>query len=91
MNVQFVYTYALETHVQNPLPPQTSHAEQRAHLQAEQQRRKEVLKRRDEDKESKQKELMRKVAPGFQASGGVLQPSRMSNTPSTGLDGLEGM
>lgn len=67
-----------------------SHADQRAHLQAEQERRADVLKRREEAKEEKQKEMMRKVAPGFQSSS-VLQPGRALSTPAPAMDGLEGL
>ncbi len=40
------------------------------------------LKRREEDKERRKKEALRKVAPGFEPSAGTLVPQRVGGNPS---------
>lgn len=40
------------------------------------------LKRREEEKERRKKEALRKVAPGFEPSAGTLVPQRLGGNPT---------
>jgi hypothetical protein len=77
---QFVYPFTLETHVLSPPWPHQPHAAIRAQIAATRAARLQVLHRREEDKASRRKEVLRRVAPGWEEGSGdsVLQPKRLS-------------
>jgi hypothetical protein len=62
----------------NPPPPHTSHAQQRAQLHADRERRAQYLRDREAAKAQAAKAQLRRVAPGYDAGSEVLQPTRSS-------------
>ena len=84
---KFAYPFTVENHVLHPYPPYRSHADQRAQIQAEHEQQTAYLEARASDKEKRRKEILRKLAPGYSegtlSNGGLMQPKRLSFTPTT--------
>ncbi|KII91195.1 hypothetical protein PLICRDRAFT_498262 [Plicaturopsis crispa FD-325 SS-3] len=79
----FVYPFTLEPHVL------TLEAARRKTLAAHAARREACLRARDDEKERRRREALRRIAPGFEPQG-VLVPTRMSMSlsgPGSGSDG----
>jgi hypothetical protein len=74
---QFVYPFSLESFVVSPPPTHLSHAQQRTQIQSDRQRRAQYLEQREAEKSRAKKEVLRRVAPGYDAAE-VLQPTRQS-------------
>lgn len=73
---QFVYPFTLEPHVANV------EATRQSTLNAHMATCEAYLKRREEDKERRKKDALRKVAPGFEPSAGTLVPQRVGGSSS---------
>jgi hypothetical protein len=69
---QFVYPFTLEPHVI------TLESSRRATLAMHAARREAFLRAREEEKEKRKRDKLRKVAPGFEPNAGVLVPTRNS-------------
>ncbi|KAJ3809009.1 hypothetical protein EV368DRAFT_87749 [Lentinula lateritia] len=82
----FVYPFTLEPHVL------TLESSRRSTISAHQTRRDAYLRSRENEKEQRKREALRKIAPGFEPRGSVLIPTRatsvpLSTTPDASLDG----
>lgn len=74
---QFVYPFTLEPHVL------TVEASRRSTLAAHAARREAYLKAREEEKERRKREALRRIAPGFEPKSTPLVPTkRFSGVPS---------
>ena len=74
--LQFVYPFTLEPHVL------TVEASRRSTLAAHAARREAYLKAREEEKERRKREALRKIAPGFEPKSTPLVPTkRFSGVP----------
>lgn len=73
-----MYPFTLEPHVL------TVESSRRNTLAAHVARREALLRSRDDEKERRRREALRRVAPGFEGNGAVLMPMRatFSNLPS---------
>ncbi|KAK0201170.1 hypothetical protein DFS33DRAFT_1490445 [Desarmillaria ectypa] len=75
----FVYPFTLEPHIL------TVESSRRTTLAAHTVRREGFLRARDNEKERRKREALRKIAPGFEPAGSVLVPTKtgsVSNPPS---------
>jgi len=72
----FVYPFTLEPHVAN------IEATRQSTLDGHMATCDAYLKRREEEKEQRKKEALRKVAPGFEPSAGTLVPQRVGGNSS---------
>ncbi|KAJ4481219.1 hypothetical protein J3R30DRAFT_3700837 [Lentinula aciculospora] len=66
----FVYPFTLEPHVI------TLESSRRSTIAAHQARREAYLRSREDEKEWRKREALRKIAPGFEPRGSVLVPTR---------------
>ena len=80
--LEFVYPFTLEPHV---LRLESS---RRNTLAAHTARREALLRAREDEKEQRRREALRRVAPGFEGDGSVLMPVRVSSD-STGSAGSD--
>lgn len=77
----FVYPFTLESHV---LALESS---RRNTIAAHEARREALLRARDDERQRRKREALRRVAPGFEGNGAVLMPVRVnSDTNSAGND-----
>ena len=79
---QFVYPFTLEPHVV------TLESSRRKTIEAHATRREAYLRSRDDDKERRKRDALRRIAPGFEPHGGPLVPSR--NTGTNSMNTFEG-
>lgn len=79
---QFVYPFTLEPHVV------TLESSRRTTIAAHAARREAYLRTRENDKERRKRDVLRKIAPGFEPQGTVLVPTRTSMS-SPGSDDAE--
>ncbi|KAH7882355.1 hypothetical protein F5I97DRAFT_1939410 [Phlebopus sp. FC_14] len=70
----FVYPFTLEPHVL------TVESARRNTLAAHTARREALLRARDDEKERRRREALRRVAPGFEGNGTVLTPVRAASS-----------
>ncbi|EJD05410.1 uncharacterized protein FOMMEDRAFT_26340 [Fomitiporia mediterranea MF3/22] len=77
INVYFAYPFTLEPHV---LTLESSRA---ATIAAHSARHEAYLKRREENKERRRREALRRIAPGFEPQSGPLVPTKISGLSST--------
>ena len=84
---QFVYPFTLEPHVV------TLESSRRKTIAAHATRREAYLRSRDDDKERRKRDALRRIAPGFEPHGGPLVPTRNTgnsmNTYEGGAVGYE--
>ncbi|PFH47048.1 hypothetical protein AMATHDRAFT_68503 [Amanita thiersii Skay4041] len=76
VNAYFAYPFTLEPHVL------TFESSRRSTLAAHATRREAYLRSREEDKERRKRDVLRKIAPGFDPQG-VLMPMRATPSAST--------
>ncbi|RDB21768.1 hypothetical protein Hypma_011094 [Hypsizygus marmoreus] len=69
----FVYPFTLEPHVI------TLESSRRTTIAAHTARREAYLRSRDDEKERRKRDALRKIAPGFEPQGSVLIPTRTSS------------
>ncbi|WVQ77532.1 hypothetical protein IAR50_007218 [Cryptococcus sp. DSM 104548] len=75
----FVYPFSLEDHVRNQHPtPHEAIAQRRARLA-------EVLHQREEEEERKERDALKKIAPGYNPSSLLVPTSSTNHTPSTSI------
>lgn len=79
----FVYPFTIEPHIL------TVESSRRTTLAAHTARREAFLHARDDEKERRKREALRKIAPGFEPAGSVLVPTKPSNPPSHSTPGPE--
>ncbi|PBK70444.1 hypothetical protein ARMSODRAFT_955944 [Armillaria solidipes] len=82
----FVYPFTIEPHIL------TVESSRRTTLAAHTARREAFLRARDDEKERRKRETLRKIAPGFEPAGSVLVPTKtgsVSNPPSHTTPGPE--
>lgn len=79
---QFVYPFTLEPHVI------TLESSRRTTIAAHAARREAYLRSREVEKERRKRDVLRKIAPGFEPQGSVLVPTRTSI--ATGEEAAEG-
>ncbi|KAF9466775.1 hypothetical protein BDZ94DRAFT_1250753, partial [Collybia nuda] len=72
----FVYPFTLEPHVV------TLESSRRTTIAAHAARREAYLRTRENDKERRKRDALRKIAPGFEPQGTVLVPTRVSTNVS---------
>lgn len=84
---QFVYPFTLEPHVV------TLESSRRKTIAAHATRREAYLRSRDDDKERRKRDALRRIAPGFEPHSGPLVPTRNTgssmNTYEGGAAGYE--
>jgi hypothetical protein len=81
---QFVYPFTLEPHVV------TLESSRRKTIEAHATRREAYLRSRDDDKERRKRDALRRIAPGFEPHSGPLVPTRnVGNTFEGGAAGYE--
>ncbi|KAJ3713677.1 hypothetical protein C8R42DRAFT_727148 [Lentinula raphanica] len=71
----FVYPFTLEPHVL------TLESSRRSTMAAHQARHEAYLRSREDEKEQRKREALRKIAPGFEPRGSVLVPTRATSVP----------
>lgn len=76
---QFVYPFTLEPHI---IMLESS---RRQTIAAHAARREALLRAREEDKERRKREALRRIAPGFEPRGTPLVPTRMSAPSEPGI------
>ena len=69
---QFVYPFTLEQHVL------TLESSRRSTIASHNARHEALLKQREEEKERRKREALRRIAPGFEPSSGPLVPDRVA-------------
>lgn len=74
---QFVYPFTLEPHVL------TLESSRQSTLQAHVTRNTAYLRSRDDEKLRRQREALRRIAPGFEPSGGTLVPTKLAPRKET--------
>ncbi|KAK7684978.1 hypothetical protein QCA50_011813 [Cerrena zonata] len=70
----FVYPFTLEPHII------TLESSRRATLAAHAVRREAYLRTREEEKERRKREALKRIAPGFEPQGGLLVPTKRFST-----------
>ncbi|CAA7264456.1 unnamed protein product [Cyclocybe aegerita] len=70
VNPYFVYPFTLEPHIV------TLESSRRTTLAAHTARREAYLRSRDEEKERRKRDALRRIAPGFEPHGSLLQPTK---------------
>ncbi len=75
--MQFVYPFTLEPHIL------TVESSRRTTMMAHAARREALLRARDDEKERKRREALRRIAPGFEPTGSVLVPTRTGSFQRT--------
>jgi len=78
---QFVYPFTLEPHVV------TLESSRRTTVAAHTARREAYLRSRDDDKERRRRDALRRIAPGFEPHSGPLVPTRNTGNPMTTDEG----
>ncbi|KAF8921205.1 hypothetical protein CPB85DRAFT_1210834, partial [Mucidula mucida] len=73
----FVYPFTLEPHIL------TVESSRRTTMMAHAARREALLRARDDEKERKRREALRRIAPGFEPTGSVLVPTRTGSFQRT--------
>ncbi|KAG5725145.1 hypothetical protein E4T56_gene10223 [Termitomyces sp. T112] len=85
VNDYFVYPFTLEPHII------TLESSRRSTIAAHAARREAYLRQRDDEKERRKRDALRRIAPGFEPQGSVLVPTRSvgggSESQSTDLEG----
>ncbi|KZT35313.1 hypothetical protein SISSUDRAFT_1008911 [Sistotremastrum suecicum HHB10207 ss-3] len=76
INAYFVYPFNLEPHIM------TLESSRQSTLAAHASRRDAFLRAREEEKERRKREALRRVAPGFEPSKGVLTPTSLRKSIS---------
>ncbi|KAF8639029.1 hypothetical protein AX17_001781, partial [Amanita inopinata Kibby_2008] len=76
VDAYFVYPFTLEPHVL------TVESARRNTLAAHVARREAYLRSREEEKERRKRDALRKIAPGFEPQGSVLVPTRATSSGS---------
>jgi len=71
----FVYPFTLEPHVI------TLESSRRSTIAAHTARREAYLRSRDDEKERRKRDALRRIAPGFEPQGSVLVPTRAGTSP----------
>ncbi|KAF8063491.1 hypothetical protein FPV67DRAFT_247922 [Lyophyllum atratum] len=71
----FVYPFTLEPHVI------TLESSRRSTIAAHAARREAYLRSRDDEKERRKRDALRRIAPGFEPQGSVLVPTRTGSAP----------
>ncbi|KAJ4001221.1 hypothetical protein F5050DRAFT_97665 [Lentinula boryana] len=71
----FVYPFTLEPHVL------TLESSRRSTISSHQARHEAYLMSRENEKEQRKREALRKIAPGFEPRGSVLVPTRATSVP----------
>ncbi|KAF5319225.1 hypothetical protein D9619_008457 [Psilocybe cf. subviscida] len=74
---QFVYPFTLEPHVI------TLEASRRSTLAAHAARREAFLRAREDEKERRKRDALRRIAPGFEPHGSLLVPTPKAQPPGT--------
>ncbi|KAG6837572.1 hypothetical protein H0H93_006986 [Arthromyces matolae] len=72
----FVYPFTLEPHVI------TLESSRRSTVAAHAARREAYLRQREEGKERRKRDALRRIAPGFEPQGSVLVPTRTTSGPN---------
>ncbi|KAG6908238.1 hypothetical protein DXG01_005631 [Tephrocybe rancida] len=67
---EFVYPFTLEPHIT------TLESSRRSTIAAHAARRESYLRHRDDEKERRKRDALRRIAPGFEPQGSVLVPTR---------------
>uniref|UniRef100_A0A8H8CFE5 Uncharacterized protein n=1 Tax=Psilocybe cubensis TaxID=181762 RepID=A0A8H8CFE5_PSICU len=75
--IQFVYPFTLEPHTV------TIESSRRTTLAAHAARREAYLRSREEEKERRKREALRRIAPGFEPHGSLLVPTPKGGTSSS--------
>jgi len=78
VNAYFVYPFTLEPHVV------TLESSRRKTIEAHETRREAYLRSRDDDKERRKRDVLRRIAPGFEPHGGPLVPTTTTTTRNAG-------
>ncbi|GAK66768.1 uncharacterized protein PAN0_014d4992 [Moesziomyces antarcticus] len=81
ISAYFVYPFSLESYVLDPNTPSSTTIDQLLEKHAQ------YLKHREEDKQKRQRDMLHKLAPGWQGASGVLQPTSTAwnqSNPSAG-------
>jgi len=81
VNAYFVYPFTLEPHVV------TLESSRRKTIAAHATRREAYLRSRDDDKERRKRDALRRIAPGFEPHGGPLVPTRNTGNAMNTLEG----
>ena len=80
-NTQFAYPFTLEPHLL------TVESSRRTTLASHTARRAALLKARDDEKDRRRREALRRIAPGFEPEGAVLTPVRALGSGQHALPG----
>jgi hypothetical protein len=78
---QFVYPFTLEPHVV------MLESSRRKTIAAHETRREAYLRSRDDDKERRKRDALRRIAPGFEPHSGPLVPTRNAGSSMNTLEG----
>ncbi|KAF7306342.1 hypothetical protein MIND_00425400 [Mycena indigotica] len=73
VNAYFVYPYTIEPHII------TLESSRRSTLAAHQAQREAYLRSRQEEKERRKREALRRIAPGFEPEGHLLVPTKRTS------------
>ncbi|KAF8900847.1 hypothetical protein CPB84DRAFT_1815323 [Gymnopilus junonius] len=85
VNAYFVYPFTIEPHTI------TLESSRRTTLAAHTARREAYLRSRDEEKERRRREALRRIAPGFEPHGGPLVPTKSASPRSSVASPPQGM
>ncbi|ETS60479.1 hypothetical protein PaG_05322 [Moesziomyces aphidis] len=69
ISAYFVYPFSLESYVLDPNTPSSTTIDQLLEKHAQ------YLKHREEEKQKRQRDMLHRLAPGWQGASGVLQPT----------------
>ena len=81
LDFQFVYPFTLEPHVV------TLESSRRKTTAAHATRREAYLRSRDDEKERRKRDALRRIAPGFEPHGGPLVPTRNTGNSMNAIEG----